>query len=99
MQPIDFYRELLLSTGIKENQDGIGFVTEGSSVPLTVKKKVLVLPTEEIQANYNNSQDDIQVFHPACENVMRKDSEETLPCIIIHRFTAIDVRLSRVLCR
>ena len=75
MQPVDFYRELLLSTGIKENQDGIGFVTEGSSVPLTVKKKVLVLPTEEIQANYNNSQDDIQVFHPACENVMRKDSE------------------------
>ena len=74
MQPVDFYRGLLLSTGLVENKEGLGFLTVSDPTPITIKGKVLVLPTTEVLENFNKEGEAFHVFHPACENVMRKDS-------------------------
>lgn len=74
MQPVDFYRRLLTSAGLIENQEGLGFLVKDSPTPITVKGKVLVLPTQEVLDNFNQEGAAFQVFHPACENVMRNDS-------------------------
>ncbi len=76
LDAVAFYRGFLLSTGIRENtvEGSAGFLPMGEdNTPFTINEKLLVLPTKDILAKFNEL-NDVIVFHPTCENVLRKDS-------------------------
>lgn len=77
MKAIEFYGQFLQSLGVEVDTtyETLGMKLPGSPTPITANKKTLVLPTDKVLAEYNTMAKDIQVFHPACENVLRKDSE------------------------
>lgn len=75
MDAIQFYRELLGSCGLTQKEGNQGIFFPGASVPVTIDKKTLVLPTDQVLKHYNEEADEIQVFHPASESSIGKDSE------------------------
>lgn len=74
MNVVEFYTSLLASNSLEIKEGGRIILTPNSQVPLTVNKKTLVLPTEEVLAIYNDNRDQMQVFHPVSENILRRDS-------------------------
>lgn len=75
MDILSFYRSFLSDNHVVEKEGTNALIIEGQSgVPITVGKKTLVLPTEEVTRKYNDIADEVQVFHPLSENTLRKDS-------------------------
>lgn len=74
MKALEFYKALLASAGVSEQSGGMGLMLLDDKAPVTVGGKLLVLPTDEVLAQYNEQPDKLQVFHPVCENILRKDS-------------------------
>lgn len=74
MDAIEFYSELLKSTGLSQQTGSLGWFSPGSSEPITVNGKTLMLPTKDI-LKIPNVTEEVQLFHPASEDSLAADSE------------------------
>lgn len=73
MELVDFYQNILESTGLKIGEKGEVFRDDVHGLePYTVVGKELVLPTSDFLKNPNWEKN--VAFHPICENIARKDS-------------------------
>ena len=74
MKIVDFYKAILSIGFMSADNEGlVSAEIAGSSVPVTVGSKRLVLPNRENLANPNK--DGMVLFHPLNENLMRGESE------------------------
>lgn len=88
MKMLDFYKSILSAGSLTSTSDGLISAEIDSAVaPFTVGGKRLVLPTAAHQANPNK--DNLTLFHPLSENILRGESE------VMSRFrSAINLRLN-----
>lgn len=75
---LDFYKKVLTSLNFQVDDDGlVSFVgPDGGVRPTTVDKRRLVLPTDCHMRN--GFGEDLQPFHPICENIARKGASPVL---------------------
>lgn len=76
MNAVEFYKRLLESLGLTYNEDQNTFhVNSDSKRAVTVDKLKIALPTKEALATYNDNVDEIMIYHPSHENVLKRDSK------------------------
>lgn len=74
MQLLDIYKAILKTANLECNEEGlVSFKLAGESKPALIKDKRLVLPTAAHLAN--PLKQDIVIFHPLSENVVRGESD------------------------
>lgn len=79
MNLIEFYKEVLISTGCRIDENGIVFDEKNHPIKITVpvgdtkKDKILILPTKEVLKDPN--WDDYVAFHPTCESRLLGSSQ------------------------
>lgn len=74
MKVVEFYKRLIESFGLTYDEKENCFLT-GNSRKVNVDKKVLSLPTPEAMASFNDRKDEIVIYNPVHENVLRRDSK------------------------
>lgn len=86
---LDIYEALLKTAGLQADKDGFIQYNDGQAiVPVTIKKKRLVLPTPKQKAYQG---DDIDYFNPLHENALRDES-----AVVTYYRKALNLHLNHV---
>lgn len=76
MNAVEFYSRVLESFGLRYAADeNVLYATSTSKKKVNLDKKVLILPTEQALKEFNDHPDEVIIYHPSHENVMRRDSK------------------------
>lgn len=91
MKIVDFYKQILSAGSLVADAAGnVSAMVESKTIPFTVGSKRMVLPTKEQLANPNK--DNVAVFHPLEENIIRGESE-----VMTRYRAAVNLRLNYVI--
>lgn len=89
MNAVQFYEGLFASAGFAYNHDQDAlFSIDNGNVFVTINKKCLVLPTDNILSSFNKRKEDIIVYHPVHENMSNRDSDTLRYTLSLFRMVA-----------